>query len=448
MKKSLFFTLLSLMLLIVACRDDDFGDGATLQPVPFTVMVKFDQTVGGLNAKNTNVVLKNDATGEEVKGKTDENGELKLTQVFPGVYSIVADLSLTKEQYFDIFGMSTNREEINFNGSQEKVSINANISSTAITLSNGTVGDFVIKQHYYAGSDTKNGALLRDQFTEIHNNSNTTLYADGLYIALVHGKNNATVTQYTLPNGQWDWSQSAGNSLGSAANTDYVYATNIIKIPGSGKDYPVAPGKSIIIAQTAINHKAPYTNINGVNVPILDPSLTVDLSGADFEAYLGDYFISIGDKPFATDIQNPAVKDVGIVHWTSGSNDWILNLLHRPAIVIFNGVTDAEVKSWNKVPLPNAPTGSVYTRISKKVIMDGVDIGSKNDDNPKDLPSDIDAGKASIKNAAGENYADYTSFSVIRKTKSTINGRVILQDTNNSTNDFVTIKANPRGYAN
>ena len=79
--------------------------------------------------------------------------------------------------------------------------------------------------------------------------------------------------------------------------------------------------------------------------------------------------------------------------------------------------------------------------------MDGVDTTNKALTAPKDLPNDIDAGKAYIKNEAGEAYADYTSFSVIRKTKETINGRKVLVDTNNSTNDFVTIKAAPKAYA-
>ena len=52
-------------------------------------------------------------------------------------------------------------------------------------------------------------------------------------------------------------------------------------------------GKSIIIAQTGINHKAPYDRIDGKPVTIQDPELTVDLSKADFEVYLGDYNISI-----------------------------------------------------------------------------------------------------------------------------------------------------------
>ena len=449
MRKSIIVSLLSCLLIVMSCfEDDDFGGGNILQPVPFTITVKYDQSVGGYFAKNTNVILKNESTGEEVKGKTDENGELKLSQVLPGTYLITADITLNKQEYYELFGVTTNKEETSFNGSQEKVSINTNISSTIITLSNGTVGDFVVKQYYYAGSNTALGALFRDQFVEIHNNSNKVLYADGLYLAFLEGNTNDNVTSYTLPNGQFDWSLSPGNSIGSAANTDYVYAAAVVQIPGTGNQYPVQPGESIVIAQTAINHKAPYTNNNGVGIEIKDPSLTIDLSNADFEVYLGDYFLTLGSTPLATDIQNPAVPDLNIVSWNWSNKDLLMNSNSRTAVVIFNGVTEAEVKAYPKVASPKSPTGNTYTRLPKSIIMDGVDIGNKTTAVvPKDLPNDIDAGRATIMNAAGEIYGDYTSYSVVRKKKSTIGGRVILQDTNNSTNDFVTIKANPKGYA-
>lgn len=42
----------------------------------------------------------------------------------------------------------------------------------------------------------------------------------------------------------------------------------------------------------------------------------------------------------------------------------------------------------------------------------------------------------------------YSSYAVIRKTQTTINGRKILKDTNNSAEDFVSQKANPRGFVN
>ena len=424
MKKSLLISLFSLLLIIIGCRSDDFDGATTLQPVPFTVFVKFDQSVGGYVAKNSTVKLKNDATGEEFSGKTDDSGELKLTQVLPGTYSVIADLTLNKDDYYTLFGITTTKAEVNFNGSQEKVTINANIGSTNITLSNGTVGDWVIKQIYYAGSDTKNGALFRDQFIEIHNNSNKVMYADGLHIGFLEGNINNTLASFTLPSGQFDWSLSPNNSIGSLANTDYVYASAIIKLPGTGNQYPVQPGESIVIAQTGINHKAPYTNLKGDDVKIIDPTLTIDLSKADFETYLGDYYLQMGENPLNTDIQNPLIPDVEIVTWDWNNKDMLLNSNSRNAVVILSGVTDAEIKSFPKIANPQKPTGNTFVRLPKTLIMDGVDIGNRNSSIvPKDLTNDIDAGKAGIVSPSGDIIGDYTSYSVIRKTKTTINGR-------------------------
>ncbi|WP_419870009.1 DUF4876 domain-containing protein [Chryseobacterium sp. CT-SW4] len=447
MKKHLFLFILSLVMVLTGCRDNDFENSNALEPVAFNVAVKYDANLGSLAAANVNVTLTNDATGDQIKGVTDSNGELKLTSILPGTYTIMADINLTKQKYYETFGFETNKDEVSFNGSQEKVSVNINVNSTTIVLANGVVSDFVIKQYYYAGSDTTLGALFRDQFIEIHNNSNEVLYADGLYIALLDGNTTNTSSSYTQSNGQYDWSLSTGNNIGSSANTDYVYASSIIKVPGSGTQYPIQPGASFIIAQTAINHKAPYTTNAGVNVPILDPSKTVDLSTAEFETYLGDWAIANGDTPYTYDIQNPAVPDMNIIYWNGTSKDLLLNTTSRPALVIFNGVTDTQISAYPKVPNPKDLTGKLYARIPKNIIMDGVDTTNKNLTAPKDLQNDVDAGRAYIQNSAGEAYADYTSYSVIRKTKTTINGRVVLQDTNNSTNDFVTIKANPKGYA-
>lgn len=108
--------------------------------------------------------------------------------------------------------------------------MNANISSTVMQISSGNIGDLVIKQYYYGGSSTKLGAGIRDHFIEIHNNSAETIFADGLYIALTEGNIDNKVASYTLANGQYDWSQTAGG--GAAANTDFIYANTIIRIPG------------------------------------------------------------------------------------------------------------------------------------------------------------------------------------------------------------------------
>lgn len=448
MKNIITYLFLPLFLLITGCkREDDFGGGGDLQPVPFTIAAKYDvEKLGGKKAANVDIILENISTGDKITGKTDTNGELKFEAILPGTYNITAESKMTQQEYQDFFGSSVSNSEVHFGGMQEKVIINANISSTVITLSSGRVGDLVIKQVYYAGSSTTEGAVFRDHFLEIYNNSEETIFADGLYIALLEGNTNSNVASYTLANGQYDWSQSTGNNIGGTANTDYVYANIVIKIPGSGNQYPVLPGKSIVIAQTAINHKAPYDNLNGQSVPIKKPELTVDLSGADFETYLGDYLTANGGSPYMYDIQNVMVPDMQIVHWAAASKDLLLSPTSRPAFIIFKASPD-EVSAFAKVPSPKNLTGSLFARIPKKMIIDGVDTTDKELKAPKDLPADIDATRAFIKDETGAPYPDYSSYSIIRKIKEVINGRVVLMDTNNSQNDFTTIKANPRGNA-
>jgi len=447
--KRLILVFIIPVLTIIGCnRDDDFGKNTEIKPVPFTVNIKYDASkypsAADKGVANVTVILKNTATGDQITGKTDANGDLKLNAVLPGNYSVQAELQLKKSEYEQQIGQETSYEIVHFGGFDEKVTVNANTSSKLIRITSGNLGDLVIKQYYYAGSDTKLGANFRDQFIEIHNNSDQTIYADGLYLVFLEGNTNNNPTTYTLSNGQYDWSKTAGG--GSAANTDYVYSNIFIKIPGRGSQYPILPGKSIVIAQTAINHKMPFDDINGNGVAIQDPDRTVDLSHADFETYMGDYNTSIGKKPFAWDIQNIMVPDMLVSYWSIASNDLILNVNSMLGLGILRA-TDAEVAAWKKVAAPKAPTGTLFLQIPKSYIIDGIDITDKEQKAPKDFPADIDASRTFIVNAAGQAEGTFTGLSVIRKTKEMINGRVVLQDTNNSANDFVTMKANPRGYA-
>jgi hypothetical protein len=56
---------------------------------------------------------------------------------------------------------------------------------------------------------------------------------------------------------------------------------------------------------------------------------------------------------------------------------------------------------------------------------------------PKRISLDLDAGFNFVSNGA------YSSQALLRKTQQRTGGRVILQDTNNSSVDFITIKADP-----
>jgi len=434
MKKTLSIFIILFGLIIQSCSNDD-NENEALKPVDFSVSLKYEAAFNSLNVKKASITIVNTETANKYTVESDESGVALFKQILPGTYSITATKVIQSAEFTETFGYTPTEVEINFNGSASSIIVNATAIATSIEMKTSKVGDFVIKQIYYGGSDTKKGAVFRDQFIEIYNNSNTVQYADGLYMAQLTGSTTTTVAAYSLPNGQFDWSKSEGMTLANA-NTDYVYALNIIKVPGSGTQYPVQPGKSIVIAQNAISHKANYIDNNGKAVSIVSPELTVDLSTADFESFLGTYS---GDT-YQYDIQNPAVPDVNIAYWGNSNNDMIFDSLGRHGYTIFK-MTDAEFAALKKYKNPKGDA-SLSLQIPVSVLIDGVDttrdLGSLLV--PKKLPSQIDGGNTYIPSGA------YSSKSVIRKTKTTIAGRIVLQDTNNSTNDFVEITANPRGF--
>lgn len=449
MRKILF--LLTAVVAIYSCNsDDDFGGSSTLGSVPFAVNLKYDtETFNGEAVSQGEVVLKNTNTGDTYTLQTNATGVANFVDILPGTYDVTATKTLTSAEFTTVFGYAPTTESVTFNGSQGQVLVNANVSATTIQLKSARIGDLVIKQIYYAGSHTTQGAVFRDQFIEIYNNSNEVIYADGLYIAQLYGRTSTTAASFTLSSGQFDWSQSTGMTSGSSANTNFVYSDYVFRIPGNGTQHPIEPGKSIVLAQTAVNHKAPMTDNSGLPVNIVNPDLTVDLSSADFEAYLGNFRVSLGEDVYRYDIQNPAVPDMEIAYWgrtgfPNNNKDMILDNLGRDSFVIFRADNFASFPNFTDPSVSTVvPTTTYFVQIPNSTIIDGVDLQHFNPSSqrPKMLPSEIDASFINTD-------AAYNSQAVIRKTKATIDGRVILEDTNNSANDFIKRKAEPRGFQN
>ena len=436
-KKLLILSSLAGALFFQSCSDDDFG-GNVLETVDFTTDVKFKSNKQ--EVADAKITLRNVQTGAEYVMQTNENGKSIFENVLPGNYDITVSISLTPTQYELYFGFPpADNENIDFNGIAENVTINTTHTSISIELDSADILEgLVIKQIHYGGSHTQQGASFRDQFVEIYNNSNEIIYADGLLFAQLFGNNTATNESFTLPSRQYDWSQAEGNTKGEAANTDYVYADYIYRIPGTGMQYPIQPGESIVIAATAINHKANYTDNDGNEINIQNPDLTIDLSNADFEANL----TSFTGNNYRYDIQNPAVPDLEIVHFAQGQ-DMVLDSQGRDGYIIFRATAD-EISGYSIVKHPKPGESRMSVQIPNTKIIDGVDTTRDLGNNlvPKKLISTIDAGKTYLLQGA------YTSTSVIRKTAKTINGRIVLQDSNNSTEDFVNIKATPKVFAN
>lgn len=447
-KSSRFWPLMTLSALIMlffaaGCKKDDIT--SAVKPVSLTVQVQFDaeQKELGLPLNEVAVKISNNTSGQSYTAATDDKGVASFASVSPGNYVLTASRVFTAADYKGFTGLDV-ADDVTLNAS-------ANISLTAtgnqeLTLAAGRIGNLVFKQIYYAGSDNKKGAVMRDQFIEIYNNSNDTIYADSLYIG------NTRANQATIVKGatSYDWSQSIGMSAGDKdPSKDFIYMEELYMIPGSGTDHPIAPGKSLILASTGINHQKPFTykdsENNDVTVSITNPELTVDLSHADFEVYLQAYLKELsGDpgnfKPFSSDLDNPNVPNMEII--SPGPRDWVMDPTGREDFVMFK--LSSPASQLAKYPDPSVKEITIntekYIQVPVTAVIDAVEVVNPTPAKrtPKRLPTSLDGEPTFV--TAGQ----YSSQSLIRKIAKTVGDRIILQDTNNSANDFDTKqKADP-----
>lgn len=431
-------------LLQVSCVKDYIPEN---KPVDIEVAVSYEDPEIGEKLSLTGTVFSiYDMNGKVVlSGELDGSGTIKIQQLAPNRYNIQATRLYDKNEYNRL--LERNEDfDVNFSTTLMMVNVNPNQNTSfELKLISGSYAPLVIKQLYYAGSHTRDGASFRDQFMEIYNNSEEVQYADGLYIGEAFGAlNENALYKYQQNSRQYDWTFSYEMPQDINANKDYIYTRTVLQLPGSGNDYPIAPGESIVVAATALNHQAPYTGSDGKQITVRDPSLTVDLSKADFEVHYASYLDP--GKGLASDIDNPDVPNV-LVHRLQG-NDWIMSVAGQQSWIIFRADDMGKYSEWPKYGLPyvdgrevNRTTG--YAQIPVSKILDAVELQSATSTKyPKKFSATNDSGEKFVE--SGQN----SSNAIIRKTKEVKNGRRILEDTNNSTKDFVSIKAAPKAFVN
>lgn len=392
------------------------------------------------------ITLINRSNNSKYSLKANHQGQVALQSIVPGAYSINVSLKITAAEFFALTG-TTREGDYYLNYSLDNQSYFSDSDVKIKLINSEVIGGFVIKQVYYTGSNASTGASFRDQFIEIYNNTSETLYADSLLVAVVFGKNNKNTDNYSLSNNQYDWSKSAGITYTGNANDDYVYVKALFMMPsdGTGKKYPVLAGKSIVIAQTALDHTKPYSLNSGTTQSITNPDLTVNLSNADFEVYLYPYEQKVepGRSMYAFDVRNPNIPNME-TYFATGMRDMLLSPQGKDSYAILKVDKSVNLNSLPAFAIPTvtAPTTSTvrYPQLSAKYILDAVEIEAtiSSDQTPRRLPMVYDSG------AIAATGGPYSSQSVIRKTLKTVGGRRILQDTNNSRVDFgVLTKANP-----
>lgn len=285
-------------------------------------------------------------------------------------------------------------------GIQENLVISNPTSGSRIPLFlSDPTASFVFKEIFFTGTVTPEGKQYNgDKYFIIYNNSTDTLYADGLVIAQ-SAFLTTTRREYTP----------------DVMNEAFT-SQQIVKIPGSGKEYPVAPGKQVVIANNAINHKE--YNVN-----------SFDLSKADFEI---DILSSIN-------VDNPAVTNT-----ISVSGAMTMHNRGFQSYVLARLPENQTVEDWkaaNRYTYSYTATNGRITsadgyKIANNLVLDAVNLSVEESYEWLVTAPQLDMGWS----FCGRTNSDATRFgkSVLRKTLSTTaNGAIIYQDTNNSTQDFI-----------
>jgi hypothetical protein len=382
-----------------ACKKRDNA----VQTATVQVKVMYPDNYSEQNVANAEVKLTSKSIGSVFSASTSSSGIAVFQDVIPGTYDVTVTKALNGTEAQTLTGIS---QAITLNASKTDVVVSPVGGSTIeLKLSGSAAGSLLIKEVYFTGSRTASGGTyFSDQFVEIYNNSTDVIFLDGLCISDIFG-NSGLINATSLPS---PFRTDADNS----------YASNVWRIPGTGKQFPLNPGTSIVIAQDGVNHKE----------ATLNPNSPVDLSKADWETY--------NERPDNRDADAPGVPNLEKVYFTGGF-DWLITVF-GPGLVIFR--TD-DFSKLERLTVPGSISTTQYIKIPNTIVIDAFealkDAGSTSF---KRIPVALDAGFVFASDT-------YTSESFRRKTRTTINGRRVLQDTNNSANDFERLtKPSPKAF--
>lgn len=395
--------LMSITLLLTVCFSfvscsDDKDDPQTLE-TSAKINIEMPMNIQVKDFKNALVLLTNNTTKTvySVKefSKTEKGYTAEIKNIPVGTYSVLAQGILT----YEAGGKEVSIEVNTTNENVQLVENNSNQINLLLNVTTGKEG-FVISEIFFRGTQTPKGKpYFADQYIKITNNTSKLMYADSLVImesAFTNGVKRKYIKDY--------------RNEGFAAGAIYM-------IPGRGKDVPVKPGETLLLALNGKNHKSVNAN-------------SFDLSKADFEFY------DISTNNYK-DEQNANVKDLERIFTTSASI-LVLNMKGNKAYAIgkIQGTIQDFLKNNNyDAQYNNNVNGKLMTQkayfLPSAWIIDAVNVDIK--DNPHDwniIPVSMDKGFTYCNDNAKDKSGIGTA--VVRKMK---NGKYV--DTNNSTEDFI-----------
>lgn len=378
------------VLLLASCVD---FDGAT-EAISVKYQVQMPEGFTAADVANKTVTIT--SSTQKLQAATDANGIATFENIVPDVYDVSVAWKMTPDEYSQITGEMVQNHKYTVAGSKSAELLSEDITTPLTIDMNISVDQSIlISKIYSAGSkDSKNKNYLAGRYIELYNNSDETVDIAGLYLGLIETNSTPAYTLGLVP--------------------DTIFMKQIFRIP-TDKSYMVAPGQSIIITNSAIDHTQTAMN-----------AFEHNLLNADFEAK---------DQQGKT-TNNPDVPALELIYTAfSAISNMNLSQGGPGGIVIFE--TEEDVVNWPLAYNYGKTSGNKWMKLPAKYILDGVDVLKNTaqtgvDANLKRLYDYIDAGYAYINSASG-----YNGEVMYRKVQSTTeDGRQILSDTNNSLSDF------------
>lgn len=377
LRSKIFFLLIALIAVLTSCVQVE-----DIKQYSLEVKLNYPEALADLKKDGLLMVLTNLQKGTLQQVYTDEDGKITFSNLEPGVYSVSTSIRFS---YYD-------HDRI-INGYKE-FEVNRDLMEE-LNLNMADISRFVISQFYYSGYLSEAGKLdYSDQFIEIYNNSADTLYADGL--SIVEHESSGGGTSY------WkDWEPT------------HIVVKAIWTIPGNGSDVPVFPGKSLVIASNALDHQS---DPNG------SPNSPVNLGGADFEYHVWSESGRDIDYPNVPNLVEDLFVLKGTVSYFDVRGGSAMALVWLPE--------DHQSFIQQNMLLREFPNATrYYCKIPNEWVEDAVEV-MMNDVTNKRFAPVLDAGSVAVE--AGSK----SGLAIRRKVEGVFNGRKVLKDTNNSTNDF------------
>lgn len=358
--------------------------------------VKIERLDKDLDLKSFQITLNELKSGLVFVEQADERG-LAVFEIPMGSYRIIA------EDLVD--GAITRSGEVgNFVMNESDLSLRIAVDRVVTPNSN----TFKLDELYFNGAKGTDSYKADDQYFTIKNVSDKALYVDGLSFGITGDINSLQLHD--------DMSQFLPHD---------IILSQVYTIPGTGRDFKVEPNESFVVALSAIDHSKVTSSSRGL-----------DLSGADLEIYIRG----------AMTEDNPDIPNAVVNYTLFNQFNW-LHSGSTPLVLFWLDDKLEDIIEQNRVRLrsPGSRNSDLqtYIKIPTNCVIDAVETGLKDQFYHKVIPNELDRGAILVE---GSSYSNFREQFIKRRIVLNKKGEETIQDSNNSTEDFIVQVGGQKSY--